>query len=73
MISNWNFHNAWDSVSNFYKESDFQVFFQKETDFGSQSRFVLLYPGETDYRCIFFAILERTIVTKNLFREETLN
>ena len=49
------------------------VFFSKETEFRSQWCFVLFYPGETDYRCILFAFLKRTIVTKLFFRKETLN
>ena len=38
-----------------------------EADLRLQSRFVLFYPGETDYRCILFAFSKRTKVTKNLF------
>ena len=49
------------------------VFFSKETEFRSQWCFVFFYPGETDYRCILFAFLKRTIVTKNFFCNKTLN
>ena len=79
----WNFFQMfWFRIKTFttlgilyqtFTMSQAQIFFQKETDFGSQSYFVLFYPGKTDYKFILFAFLKRTIVTKNIFCKETLN